>query len=209
MKTPRIVNAVGQIDEDLIAAASTETCAKIVRINPAKWGAVAACLAVVVMASAAVLPMLLRKDAPVTPVAPAASEGAEPASESASGKDDELAIEKVYAYSVDEGKYAAYTAGKVIALEKIGKKLSDVNVTGGWMDAAGEWISTEKLGAEVYEIEGISPTVAVALRFIDQGEAVTTAHYYALLNPAADLTPVAEYVIAPILPVAPGEFVEE
>ena len=206
MKTPRTVNAVGQIDEDLIAAASTETSAKIVRMNPAKWGAVAACLAVVIMAAAAVLPMLLRED---TPVAPVASEAAAPASEAVSGKDDELAIEKVYAYSVDEGKYAAYTAGKVIAAEKVGKKLADVTVTGGWKDPAGEWMSTEKLGAEVYEIEGISPAVAVALRFIDQGEAVTTTHYYALLNPAADLTPVAEYVIAPILPAAPGEYVEE
>lgn len=204
MKTPRIVNAVGQIDEDLLAGA--EKSAKIARMNPVKWGAVAACLAVVVMAAAAVLPMLLREDAPVTPIA---SEGAEPASESASGKDDELAIEKVYAYSVDEGEYAAYTAGKVIAAEKVGKKLSDVRVTGGWIDAAGELISTEKLGAEVYGIEGISPAVAVALRFTDKGEAVTTTHYYALLNPTADLAPLAEYVIAPIRPAAPGEFVEE
>lgn len=203
MKTPRIVNAVGQIDEDLLAGA--EKSAKIVRMNPVKWGAVAACLAVVVMAAAAVLPMLLREDAPVAPVA---SEGAEPASESASGKDDETVYE-VYSYSVDEGEYAAYTAGKVIAAEKVGKKLSDVRVTGGWIDAAGEWISTEKLGAEVYGIEGISPAVAVALRFTDKGEAVTTTHYYVLLNPAADLAPLAEYVIAPIRPAAPGEYVEE
>lgn len=203
MKTPRIVNAVGQIDEDLLAGA--EKSAKIVRMNPVKWGAVAACLAVVVMAAAAVLPMLLREDAPVAPVA---SEGTEPASESASGKDDEMVYE-VYSYSVDEGEYAAYTAGKVIAAEKVGKKLSDVRVTGGWIDAAGEWISTEKLGAEVYGIEGISPAVAVALRFTDKGEAVTTTHYYVLLNPAADLAPLAEYVIAPIRPAAPGEFVEE
>jgi len=43
------------------------------------------------------------------------------------------------------------------------------------------------------------------LKFIDQGEAVTTTHYYVIMNPRADLAPVAEYIITPITSNNPGE----
>ncbi len=56
--------------------------------------------------------------------------------------------------------------------------------------------TSEKLRGEIYSITGISNDVAVALKFLDKGEAVTTTHYYVILNPGADLTPVAEYIIA-------------
>ena len=50
----------------------------------------------------------------------------------------------------------------------------------------------------MYEITGIDSGIAVALKFIDQGEAVTTTHYYVIMNPNADLTAVEDYIIAPI-----------
>ena len=79
------------------------------------------------------------------------------------------------------------------------------NSTGGWKNEAGEWISTEALNAEVYEITGIDSGVAVALKFINQGEAVTTTHYYVMMNPAADLSIVEEYVREPIVQNNPGD----
>lgn len=107
----------------------------------------------------------------------------------------EKALEKYYTYEIDEGEFSAYIGGKVIDEEKVGSKIGDVAVTAGWKNDADEWISTEELNAEVYALNGISEDVAVALRFIDQGEAVTTTHYYVIMNSDADLSVVGAYVI--------------
>ena len=93
----------------------------------------------------------------------------------------------------------------MIDAEKIGAKIESVTVTGGWKNEAGDWLSTEALDAEVYEITGIDGGIAVVLKFIDQGEAVTTTHYYVMVNPAADLSVVEEYVRDPIVPNNPGD----
>jgi hypothetical protein len=101
-----------------------------------------------------------------------------------------------YVYRVEEGVYSAYASGKVIEESRIGEKLEDVSVMGGWRNNSdGTWISQEQLRAEVYAIRDISHEVAVALKFLDQGDALTTTHYYVIMNPAADLTAVADYVI--------------
>ncbi len=56
MKTPRIVNAIGHIDDDLVSgAAESKKKKKKVWV---KWGSLAACLAVIVIASVAALPLL-------------------------------------------------------------------------------------------------------------------------------------------------------
>ncbi|MBO7176558.1 MAG: hypothetical protein J6W14_04230 [Clostridia bacterium] len=101
-----------------------------------------------------------------------------------------------YVYRVEEGVYSAYASGKVIEESRIGEKLEDVTVMGGWRNNSdGTWISQEQLRAELYAIRDISREVAVALKFLDQGDALTTTHYYVIMNPAADLTAVADYVI--------------
>lgn len=64
MKIPKTANAVGYIDDDLIANA-TENGAQTKRISWPKWGSVAACFAVLVIAGAAILPSLLGRN--VTP----------------------------------------------------------------------------------------------------------------------------------------------
>lgn len=113
----------------------------------------------------------------------------------------ENALEKYYAYGINEGKFSTYIGGKVIAEEKVGSKISNVAVTAGWKNSADEWISTENLNAEVYALDGISDDIAVALKFVDKGEAITTTHYYVIMNPNTDLTVVKDYVIAPITSV--------
>ena len=186
MKTPRIVNAVGHIDDDLVSGA---TRAKAIKKNVwLKWGSIAACFAIMLMAAVVAVPMMFGGDDPVPPI------------------DNEYQYESGYFYQINEGAYSTYVGGKVIAEDKIGNKIADVNLTAGWKDDKGEWKSeTEALRGEVYTINGVSNDVAVALKFIDKGEAVTTTHYYVIMNPAADLTPVQDYIIAPITPNNPGD----
>ncbi len=113
----------------------------------------------------------------------------------------ELAPAESYVYEIAEGQFSAYIGGKVIAEDKIGSKVADVSLTAGWKNTPnGEWISQEKLRGEVYSIEGIENDIAVALKFIDKGEAVTTTHYYVIMNPTADLSSVEEYVIVSTIP---------
>ena len=199
MKTPRIANALNQVDEDIVSGAA---CAKKVKKNNwIKWGSIAACFIVMLAAMLTVIPMLFEEDGPIiTPDNGPINESAVNDSGIAEGK-----LEKYYDYEITNGAFVTYINGKVIDAEKVGTKLESVTVTGGWKNEASEWISTEALNAEVYEITGIDSGVAVALKFIDQGEAVTTTHYYVIMNPNADLSAVEDYIIAPIVPNNPGD----
>lgn len=117
-----------------------------------------------------------------------------------------IGLGKSYIYSVDEGKFSTYEAGKVIAEDKIGDKIDDVTVTAGWRDNEEmTWLPQETLRGEAYSIDGISDDIAVAIKFIDEGEALTTTHYYVITNPNADLTSVEEYVIHPGFPNNAGD----
>ena len=193
MKTPRIANALNQVDEDIVSGAARAK--KVKKNNWLKWGSIAACFVVMLAAMLTVMPMLFEEDSPVVPPDNGpVNEGAVNDSGIAEGK-----LEKYYDYEITSGAFVTYINGKVIDAEKIGAKLESVTVTGGWKNEAGEWISTETLNAEVYEITGIDRGIAVALKFIDKGEAVTTTHYYVMMNPAADLSIVEEYVREPIV----------
>ena len=184
MKTPRIVNAVGHIDDDLVSGATRAKATK--KKAWLKWGSIAASFAIMIMAVVVAVPMMFSGDDPVPP------------------NDNEYQYESGYFYQINEGAYSTYEGGKVIAEDKIGNKIADVNLTAGWKDSNGEWKSeTEALRGEIYTINGVSNDVAVALKFIDKGEAVTTTHYYVIMNPAADLTPVKYYIITPITPNNP------
>ncbi len=183
MRIEKLYEALGDINEKYICEAKME---KHVKKNALlKWGSIAACLAVMVIAI--VIPMAFSGDDPVPPIA------------------SEYAYEKGYFYNVDEGAFSAYVGGKVIAEEKIGSKISDVSLTAGWKNDENVWISTEKLRGEVYSINGISSDTAVALKFIDKGEAVTTTHYYVIMNPDADLSEFEDYIIVPITSNNPGD----
>ena len=63
MKTPRIANAIGQIDDDLVAGAAK--CKTKNKKHWLKWGSLAACFAVLVIAGTAILPSLFQEN--VTP----------------------------------------------------------------------------------------------------------------------------------------------
>ena len=183
MKTSRIANAFSQVDDDIVSGAARAK--KVKKNHWLKWGSIAACFVVMLAAMLTVMPMLFEEDSPVVPPN--------------NGSESEYQYESGYFYQINEGAYSTYVGGKVIAEDKIGNKIADVNLTAGWKDDKGEWKSeTEALRGEVYAINGVSSDVAVALKFIDQGEAVTTTHYYVIMNPYADLTPVEDYIITPV-----------
>ena len=253
MKTPRIVNAIGHIDDDLIndAVKSEKSSKKNVWI---KWTSLAACFAVVLIVAVVAGPIMSgnRNIAPsvdsgnINPVidnsATNTSSNIEETSAQANSEEPDISVsneeitpsesnnetnppvpneethpavnnettqsvtsnefsgyKKSYFYKVDDDNFSSYIGGKVINKDKLGEKISDVTVTAGWETWVGEklteTVSTENLRAEVYLINGVSNDVAVALKFIDKGEAVTTTHYYVILNPDADLSSVKEYII--------------
>ena len=186
--------AIGGIDDKLIEGSEKQQSVKRAPVSYVKWGALAAALFLVVAIGAMILPGMIKGNDPVaTPDTP---------SNNVDGFGDpdytgqEIGLYEKYRYSVDTGKYSSYVQGKAISGKKIGDKLEDVTVTAGWVRAEGlPQAEEEHARAEIYEIEGISPDVAVAIRFIDELEGQNTTLYFVIMNPAADLTPVRIYVI--------------
>ena len=174
-----------------------------------RFGAIAACFLLIV--SAVIVVPMLREDDPVVPPdnGSVGNDGdsaiVTPNNGTGNEGECEFQLESYYDFEINSDTFIPYIGGKVIGVEKVGSKLVSVTVTGGWKSAAGKWISTETLNAELYEITGVDSGIAVALKFIDQGEAVTTTHYYVMLNPTADLSVVEEYVRDPIVPNNPGD----
>ena len=194
MKLPRIAYAIGYMDDDLISGANRPEAIK--RFAWIKWGAIAACFTIALITVFNVFPMLFNSNDTISPVG----------TENTETSKSEIYLEKYYDYKICDGKFSSYIPGKVIEECNIGSQLENVTVAAGWKNIAGEWVSeTENLCGEVYEINGVSTDIAVALRFIDQGEAITTTHYYVIMNPNADLTVVEDYIISPIVPNNPGD----
>ena len=65
MKTPRIANALNQVDEDIVSGAARAK--KVKKNNWLKWGSIAACFVVMLAAMLTVMPMLFEEDSPVVP----------------------------------------------------------------------------------------------------------------------------------------------
>lgn len=67
MKTPRIVKSIGYIDDDLVSGAAKNQKAK--KNGWIKWSTLAACLAVMAIAGAGILPTLFNSpDKPITEI---------------------------------------------------------------------------------------------------------------------------------------------
>lgn len=250
MKTPRIVNAIGHIDDDLINSATKSK--KVAKKNIwIKWTSLVASFAIIIIVAAVAVPTLFGDENTTLPVvsgdnttinnsesatpttndngattAPTVNQdtthinNAEPTTSggnnnttTATNNDsttqpaigNESAFSETYVYNVSDGKFSTYVSGKVISEDKIDYKIADVSVVAGWKNSFDEQLTTETLRAEVYLIKGISKDVAVALKFIDKGDALTTTHYYVIMNPDADLTSVKEYLIAPLEPNNKGD----
>ena len=249
MKTTRIVNAIGHIDDDLINSAIKSK--KVVKKNIwIKRTSVAASFAVIIIVAAVAsltlfgdgnvsLPIGVGdttvKDEATNPIIdnsttfPSKTENKDTSHAdnkrptdivddklTTAGYNDnttqtqpaigtEAVFSEAYVYNISDGEFSTYVSGKVISENKIDSKIDDVSVSAGWKNSFDEWRTTETLRAEVYLISGISKDVAVALKFIDKGDALTTTHYYVIMNPDTDLTSVKEYIIASIKPNNTGD----
>ena len=102
-------------------------------------------------------------------------------------KEEAVVIESSSFAEIETKKYAKYDLGNAFPLEKsgefIGEKLGEIKVRTGWYVYYND---TERdvvtVGAEVYEIRGVSTDAAVAVKYLEKGTAKTTEHYYAALN---------------------------
>jgi hypothetical protein len=190
MKKEQLYEAIGQIDEAYLQ----DTHGTKGKSTPSLWfkfGTVAASFGVVLLLAYFILnSSLWNRDLPPTATTEATME---------------TAFGTRYVYRVKEGDFSAYRGGKVIDKALIGEKIETVTVSAGWITEEGQAPTDEELTAEVYTITGVSTEVAAALRFLDKGDALTTTHYYVILNPEADLSPVADYVIPDYMPNNPGE----
>ena len=209
MKKEQFSDMMNNIDDELIVNAKA-TNKKKRKIPWKQMGAIAACFLLIVSA-VIVMPMLFEEDSPIVPPdnGSVGNEGnstiVSPNNGASDNGEGEFQLESYYDFEINSATFTAYIRGKVIDAEKVGSMFESVTVTGGWKNAAGEWISTEALNAELYEITGIDSGIAVALKFIDQGEGTTTTHHYVMMNPNADLSDVEEYVRDPINPNNPGD----
>ena len=177
MKAEQLYEAIGDLEDAYIHEA------KKARKSPwIKWGILAACCALILTAGGLLYPRHTR--------------GSEEESTAAT----ELWFSEAYFYQIDQGAYASYMGGKVIEEEKLGEKIEDVTLTAGWRNREGQWLTEEHLRGELYLIKGVSQELAVAVKFLDLGDALTTTHYYVILNQEADLSPVQDYYLAPMFP---------
>lgn len=203
MKEEKLFEALADIDEAYIEEARTTKKTSIYWI---RWAGLVASLSIIAIGALTLWPKG-KKDQPLTPPAPTTEASGPVATWYPEGgcsegyHGDELGMYEKYKYKVDAGAYTDYVPGRVIAWENsdhkedlIGEKLTDVTVTAGWV-RVGKWEAIEHARAEIYRIQGVEETVAVALLFLDPLEAQITNCYYVILNPTADLTPVSQYII--------------
>ena len=83
----------------------------------------------------------------------------------------------------------------MIEKEKVGKKLGDVTVSAKCVYCDGQSSAPETLRGTVYTIKGVDKNIAVCIKFTDKGEALTTTHYYVMIDPDADNSAIADGII--------------
>lgn len=160
MKTPRMANSVGQIDDDLIAGA--ENSKKKTKHNSwLKWGSIAACFALVVVAIAMVTPMMQSDDPGVElgdQVRPYKDVTVQGESAYYEWRWEYKTVEEKYtAIDVDGNKFSGRQ--KEIGSDLVGEKLGVYEAIG--YDTYSEEYHKENF--DVYSISGISTEAFVAV----------------------------------------------
>ena len=207
MKKEKISEALNGIDETYVEKAANYKKKKTF-MPIVKWGTLAASLAIVIAGTALIMPFL---DTSVPPIInEETTTGIENHSESqtdqatytttttywsttyATGTHEAVWHEQYFA-RISEGKYQNYAPMKALQHYEVllGAKLEDATVWGFWANNDKNYFDDshytgeeeiEYLRAEIYAFENISPDVAVLVRYLDKGEALTTEHYYVFVN---------------------------
>lgn len=162
MKTPRIANAIGQIDDDLVADAAK--CKKKNKKHWLKWGSLAACFAVIVIVGAAILPSLFREN--VTP------EGTDGRYKDFSIQASESAIVWPWEYQTVYEKYRNveidgieyHGKGRAVSEAWIGERIGNYTVVGYDEVNNGKKYSAE---FETYALKDIAQSQFIAVKMED------------------------------------------
>ncbi len=163
MKTPRIVNAIENIDDELVSSAAES---KKKKNNLVKWGTLAACFAVLVIAGATILPSLLNKNDIINP-------------EETDGRYKDFTVstenaaivwpweylaesERPYETEFNGVKYEK-TSGRTVSEKLIGDKIGNYNIVGY------DGITDERhtVDCAVYQLKNINQTQFIAAKLTD------------------------------------------
>ena len=167
MNREKISEALENINLAYIESAGNYRKKPSWKINLLKWSSLAACFTVLMVASALLIQYSTQTDN---------TYWSEPMTEHAILEQRKICI-------INEPTYADYISLRVIDPATVGEKLSDTEVKSFWRNyLLNEDTDFELLRAEIYIIKGISPDIAVCIRYLDEGGALTTTHYYAYIN---------------------------
>lgn len=186
MKNEKIIEALGGIAPRYIAEAAEYSPAPSgVRARPShrRIALVAACAALLAVTVIFALPMMQRS----TPESLESNELGGFWLGYLSGSGDKIASEGVlveaWLRNISSEGYERYESRHTIAPEYVGEKLGDVEVYNRLYRYLDDTVSGEEyLDAEIFRIKGVDPAASFCLRYIEQGEALTTTHYYVFSN---------------------------
>ena len=166
MKREKISAALGQINPDYIREAEQYRARKATWKN---WSAVAASFAILLLTGVLLIHSLIN------------GAGTDPYWTPNNTEEGILAERKLSVFT--DPQYAAYTALRVIDEADVGEKIADTEIRSFWRNYLFQKdTDIEILRAEIYAIKGIAPEIAVCIRYLDQGDALTTSHYYTYIN---------------------------
>lgn len=172
MKTPRIANAIGQIDDDLVTDAAK--CKKKNKKHWLKWGSLAACFAVIVIVGAAILPSLFREN--VTP------EGTDGRYKDFSIQASESAIVWPWEYQTVYEKYRNveidgieyYGKGRAVSEALVSESIGNYTFVGYDEINDGKKYTAE---FEVYKLQNIAQSQFVAVKMEDSYYVFKSSEY--------------------------------
>lgn len=181
-KEIELAKAIGEADDDMIAEAAPKKGSR--KGFVIKVASVAACLALVVCT----LPFIGRNQ----PTDPAIKN--EPSFSYTKTAHDEIAIYSKWFFEIQDSPYSGYSSGSVIDATLVGDKIGEVTVKKYnhiYPENKDEDISYKK--AVLYEIKGVSPEVAVCLKYTEKGAVSNTENYYRYAKTDIDAATLAEY----------------
>lgn len=172
MKTPRIANAIGHIDDDLVTDAAK--CKKKNKKHWLKWGSLAACFAVIVIVGAAILPSLFREN--VTP------EGTNGRYKDFSIQASESAIVWPWEYQTVYEKYRNveidgieyYGKGRAVSEALVSESIGNYTFVGYDEINGGKKYTAE---FEVYKLQNIAQSQFVAVKMEDSYYVFKSSEY--------------------------------
>ncbi len=182
-KEIELAKAIGEADDDMIAEAAPKKGSR--KGFAIKVASVAACLALIICT----LPLIGRN----VPADPKNTKNPY-FPYTATGTTDEIAIYNKWFFEIQNSPYSGYSRGMVIDAALVGDEIGEVTVKQYnhiYPENKDEDISYKK--AMLYEIKGVSPEVAVCLKYTEKSEASSTEHYYRYAKTDIDVATLAEY----------------